>query len=1075
MNIITAGAVVIVGAFAASAPAVAAEFPVGEWGTYDGGSTFWGSMTVNGRYGLCIDPVLYAPDKLNDATATKVCGNYKDSKPDKTAQIAYLLAKYLETNDKKTAVSLSQFVRAEYHSNIPVSYDARYNDMKAEAAAEAGPKDAYIETDPIGLNLHVGLVREGEADKITSGSVKRADGHYSAGYSATIKLTTPNVTFADGTSEKIVKTKDTAVTIPLVSRHDLIADEKIIATIEIKGVPAACFLVHKAGDGEQRTITPLWVKVTGEHTAAPTETKWQPKITTEVPTQVLASDATAVADKVKADAVGDSQWPVKEWADTIQTKPKTYFPFVAAGDVVKATVPPTPSATLPVGAVVVSKEPTRVTLPGPGAWVTATTNLPDTGSGHYAMQWCLRAEDQGGNAKYLPKGGPFCDDYFSMSERFTIPMTLAVASELPDQFRAKGQTPDDTITVSLPDGKDSWIATRDGKPAVVKVTGAFYAGSASTFTIADKPPADAKVLGTASVNVTLPTSGRDPVTVLAPAGFTVPSSQYGTWVWQINRADQAREVAELFDNDPTDKFGQQLETHVTQMELAIHSQVTEPSVPEPKGDNTAQVCDSVWVEHANPSNLWLNQWGTNKPVEVKVGGKLYHSAVPAAQTIAIDPNLSVVDQFALTFTAAGKDNAQQVCHTVKYGQYGAYGFVFGIDLANQPDETREYLSKGAVTPLWLTAETTVVKRVPVIHTAATRWSATADGQEQVFFTDEIWQIDWPDAPSDTDMVGAVGHGQWPGYGDWQADGKTITAELWRIEGEVTPESCTADNNAAKLIAVSETTPALNTWGGSQKVSGSKFKAEGGDATYTFVITWPGDARTEPYKSICGEKSETITLVSQPPSFVTELLTDPDGSTVETATERESAMLAEPGSKLVDVLHIWYPDADAAHIDMTGWTATWDTYWMPLAELLPVTADEANQKVYQGATCTPDTLLAASGTPVALDQPGIYMSPQFTVPGESGMLFVVETVTDAQGQVVRRGTCGVVGESAQISALPTPVSTPTLTTPVTVNTGGTLARTGGSVGMVAGLGISMILLGIAFGLVAKRRRDHEDIA
>jgi LPXTG-motif cell wall-anchored protein len=761
--------------------------------------------------------------------------------------------------------------------------------------------------------------------------------------------------------------------------------------------------------------------VSGEHTAAPAETKWQPQIATEVPTRVLASDATAVADKVKADAVGGSQWPVKEWADATQTKPKTHFPFVAAGEVVKATVPPAASAALPVGAVIVSKEPTKVTLPGPGEWVEATTDLPDTGSGHYAMRWCLRAEDQGGNAKYLPEGGPFCDDYFSMSERFTIPMTLAVASELPNQFGPRGEAPDDTITVSLPDSKDSWIATRGGKAAVVKVTGVFYAGSASSFIIADKPPVDAKTLGAASVNVTLPTSGRDPVTVAAPAGFTVPTSQYGTWVWQIKRADQTPQVAELFDNDPADKFGQQMETHVTQMELTIQSHVVEASVAEPTGDATVEVCDNVWVEHANPADLWLNQWGTDKPVEVKVDGELHQSAVPAAQTLSVDPSVPVVDEYRLTFTAAGKEHAQRVCHTVKHGEYGAYGFVFGIELAKQPEATRDYLARGAATPLWLPAETTMVKRTPVIHTAATRWSATNNGKETIFFTDEIWQIDWPEAPADTNMIGAVGHGEWPGYGPWEADAKTITSELWRIEVKITPESCSADNQAAKLIAVNQATPALNTWGASQKVSGSRFKAEGGDATYTFVTTYPGDARTEAYKSVCGEKSETITLNHRAPEFITEFVAPSDvkHATIERAGERDKAIEVEAGAELVDVLHVWNPDADEPQPDMTGWAATWDSYFLPLAadaEPLNVVDGEAG-KVYDGAVCTPETMLVTAGDPVQIEKAGNYLSPAITTPGEPGMVFMVETVTDNQGQVIRRGACGAVSESAIV--LPPP--------------------------------------------------------
>jgi hypothetical protein len=235
-----------------------------------------------------------------------------------------------------------------------------------------------------------------------------------------------------------------------------------------------------------------------------------------------------------------------------------------------------------------------------------------------------------------------------------------------------------------------------------------------------------------------------------------------------------------------------------------------------------------------------------------------------------------------------------------------------------------------VTPLWLPVETTMVKRVPVIHTAATLWAATNGGAEEVFFTDEIWQIDWPDAPEDTDLHGAIGHPEWEGYGSWPADGRTITVELWRIEGEVTAESCSADNPNAKLVAANQATPALNTWGAAHKVSGSRFKAEG-DATYTFVVKWPGDARTEPYQSICGEKSETITLNRQAPEFVTQLLADADseGATAGEAAARDAAVEVEPGTVLVDVLHATFPDPDQRQADMTGWAAAWDTYFLAL--------------------------------------------------------------------------------------------------------------------------------------------------
>jgi hypothetical protein len=1162
------------GTTAVIAPAAqAAEYVTGEWGAYKGASTFWGNLTVGGVYGLCIDPGTQPPNSLGPGNATKVCGSVKDGQPDKTAQIAYLLARHLRDTDTKTLVSLSQFGRGEYHDSIPVTYPSRYAELVAEAK-QAGPKDAYVQVDLDAGKVWVGIVSGGEAAKLVSGGLKRADAHFVAGYSAKVEITSPNATFTDGSTSKTVETRGDAISLDIRAAHDLIANEKVTVAVEIADVPQPCFMMHEESNS-QRVLTPLFATLTGKHTATADQTPWTPLVSSEVTTPAPNKLGT-VADKVKA-VVTSGSWPVTQWADAAQTKPQTYAPMVAAGQIIRADRPTAPSASVPAGTAVLPGRATA-TLAGPGVWETASITLPaSAGAGYYSIRWCLDRADQGDNAKYLAAGGPWCDDYFSATELFQLPMTLGIstkapnqvvakgetaddtvtlylpdqadnwmtdrdgkpvtvkahgtlygsslpfaeqsappataaklgetdinitlptsgrepvrvpapagfnlqgathwtwvwevrladqpapvaalltgdakdsfgkadesgyvpmtldiASKLPNQYRAKGEAPDDTITVSLPNPADQWIALPSGNPAIVRVDGVYYAGSASSFTISDQPPPDAKALGAATVNVTLPTSGRNPVTVAAPAGFTVPTSQYGTWVWQIKRADQAPEVAVLFDNDPADKFGQQLETHVTQMELAIESQVAEATVTEPKGDGTAQVCDVVWVEHTSPADLWLNQWGTDKPVEVKVGGNLYRSAVPGPQTTSIDKNLPVVDSYELVFTAAGKDNAQKVCHTVGYGDYGAYGFVFGIDLSEQPDATKDYLAKGTTTPLWLPAETTIVRRAPVIHTAATRWTATNDGREQVFFTDEIWQIDWPEAPADTDLYGAVEHGAWPGYSEWQADGKTVKVELWRVEGEVTPESCTADNSDAKLIAVNESTPALNTWGASQKVSGSKFTAEGGDATYTFVVTWLGDSRTEPYKSVCGEKSETITLIRTAPEFITQLLAPADlkGASPATAAAREQGIEAEAGTELMDVLHAMFP-TDAQQADMTGWTATWDTYYQPTAEPLPI-GDGDMGKVYQGASCTPENLLASSGDPVPVEKEGDYLSPTITVPGEPGMVFTVETVTDREGQVVRRGECGAASESAIV--LPPPEQPkPRITTnaPERANTG-----------------------------------------
>ena len=104
-------------------------------------------MIVQGRNTLCVDPMLAPPDTLNDVTATRVCGKYTNGKPDDTAQLAYLLARYLNTTDVATAVSLAQFGRAQYHPGIPVDHVTRFNQLKAEAEANAGPKIGLVSFD----------------------------------------------------------------------------------------------------------------------------------------------------------------------------------------------------------------------------------------------------------------------------------------------------------------------------------------------------------------------------------------------------------------------------------------------------------------------------------------------------------------------------------------------------------------------------------------------------------------------------------------------------------------------------------------------------------------------------------------------------------------------------------------------------------------------------------------------------------------------------------------------------------------------------------------------------------------
>ncbi|MDR2378746.1 MAG: S8 family serine peptidase, partial [Bifidobacteriaceae bacterium] len=302
------------------------------------------------------------------------------------------------------------------------------------------------------------------------------------------------------------------------------------------------------------------------------------------------------------------------------------------------------------------------------------------------------------------------------------PLPINLTSTVSSAFQAKGQAPDATVTLSLiapatPEPASpvpmvagagaEWRPDAFGDPAVVKLEGVFYGRSASAFAVADAAPADAVAIGTASAEVTLPTSGLEPVSVKVPAGFTVPTSQYGVWVWRIDPASQTAPVAPLIQPGLADAFGLTQSTQVTQMELSVNSKASKTAAKAAKSEG-AQVCDSVWLEHGSAGDLWLNDWNSDKPVQVAVTGALYAAKTAGQAGPDAAAGLKPVKQFKLTFAGAGPDNAQTVCHSLAKGLAGAYGFQFGIDLAGQADGAANYLSKGFATNLWDAAATVQV-------------------------------------------------------------------------------------------------------------------------------------------------------------------------------------------------------------------------------------------------------------------------------------------------------------------------------------------------------------------------------
>ncbi|MDR1635430.1 MAG: S8 family serine peptidase [Bifidobacteriaceae bacterium] len=286
------------------------------------------------------------------------------------------------------------------------------------------------------------------------------------------------------------------------------------------------------------------------------------------------------------------------------------------------------------------------------------------------------------------------------------PLPLQLSTQVVRPFQAKGQSPDDTVTLSLAEEGAEWRADANGAPANVKVEGTFYGGSKSAFAAQDQAPANAAVLGTASVDVTLPTSGDTPVTVNAAAGFTVPTSQYGTWVWRVDPDSQSAPVRPLIPAGVADKFGQRSQTVVTQMGLTIHSALASGAQARTSGQ-TRQLCDVVWLEHGSAGDLWLDRQDGG-PVQVLVDGGLYKASSTGEAVRSVD-DASVVKQFELTFTATGRDHAQTVCHAVPTGKAATYSFQYRIGLNRQGAADAQYLSQGATTDLWRPEATVVIR------------------------------------------------------------------------------------------------------------------------------------------------------------------------------------------------------------------------------------------------------------------------------------------------------------------------------------------------------------------------------
>lgn len=806
------------------------------------------------------------------------------------------------------------------------------------------------------------------------------------------------------------------------------------------------------------------------------ELAFQPSVTSNMVTPVKVANGESLADTWDIKATGDYSW---EAGVEVITTGELYWtlnppPAVIPGGTGAATLTDLKDAVAAVPNKTLVHTETH-TSSGEEVY-TAGGNLVATQSGYY---WWFVYQDK--QLQPSPKRivDSYADDAFVQRELRPSTTEFAITSLVEDRFLNRGQVPTDTVTLTPNDGS-SWMPTPDGAAPVVNLEGVYYGNSDnSNWVLGDSAQPGLTELTTASLTVTLPTSGLEPVTAPVSGESAVTHSTYGYWVWTMEQSNQPAQTQLILSKDQTDKFGQDSETAVTRMRLRVFSErvseYTDPTsgkgtINEPIVGETAPVCDAIWVELEDPTkDQWLNLWGTATPVSVVVDTDLRTNDTPVGVT---EPSAvgtlesPIVKSFTNTFTKAGKENQQVICHTVMgdKDQYGFYNFQSGIDKTKQLPTHTDYINledtyqtdnltwdivtqsyvtaahvtgawgnNGYESSTWLPNETvSVLKRDPKIKTAARLWDTTnTDAGPNTFLVDDVWQTGWPMGPEDTNRTGAVDHAQWGGLNEWAADEKELTVELWEVSSlTFTPGlTCTAPDSNSRLVASFTAggrgaLAAANTYVGHDQVSGNAFKAENDGMAYTFVIKFAGDDRVMPYTSACGEPSETKIFRTDEAGFVTQFAEVGTVTTKETAQAQKQGATITPGTVMVDNLHVWWKDQGDAKPDMSAVTARWEFYFTPLKNQSEksIVTNVDGDLVYENMQCIDENLVTKSKESISLRKgPGAYKSPEVTMPegyGVFGAVEIVEDTTDPANPIeLHRGTCGIVSETVESVVTP----------------------------------------------------------
>lgn len=452
-----------------------------------------------------------------------------------------------------------------------------------------------------------------------------------------------------------------------------------------------------------------------------------------------------------------------------------------------------------------------------------------------------------------------------------------------------------------------------------------------------------------------PVVGEVELTLTGAGTYEAPESitapESGFYTWVWQIDKSAQgEYGKYLTGSFTDRFGQVAETSVVPFQPEAVSQADQRLVVP--GD---VVTDTITVSSTNGE--WLKIDGEYVPVIFEGTAYQVPGTLPPAQSPAVDPAAVPVGEVTVTANGPGVYTSPEVV----LPNAGFVTWVWQVRLASQPEQFRDYIADDWADEYGIPVESTSVRH-PIQTTSQLREYNVHEGGRAF---DTIVVSGFPD-----------NHPDFAGDGYWGADTETITHTVYGPFQNDTVLTDDLDLTDAPVLTTVETEARNGVYQIGYTDEDRITPTEPG--YYVIVSSFAGDDRVRPYQSSPGDIRERFFVpeapeIEIPVSVITQATPD--------------ALVGEP-----------FEDTALVQGDVPE-----DAY-LVFRAYGPQPADEE-------PACEAEPFFTSEEIPVT--QAGVYRSGTTTI-SEAGSVYWVETLYDADGEILSEGTCGAPGETTVVT-------------------------------------------------------------